>query len=196
MNYLAHAFLSGDNPEVLIGNMSADSLRKNSLSGLSPDIVRGIHLHRRIDRFTDTSGEFSACKSVFIPQYGRYAHILVDIAFDHLLIVKWADYTTADLSVFIGKVYEALEARRHMLPDAFVPIFDRMREDDWLRGYGSLDGVAMAYERIGHRIGAAPGRLAGAAELIGRKHDYLCGEFSSLFPKVIRTADEIIRGGG
>ncbi|MGA2151478.1 MAG: DUF479 domain-containing protein, partial [Geobacteraceae bacterium] len=51
MNFLAHLYLSGDDPELLVGNLLGDFV-KGRLSGNFPDgIERGIELHRRIDSF-------------------------------------------------------------------------------------------------------------------------------------------------
>lgn len=53
MNFLAHAFLSGDDPDVLFGNFVADSIKGNMLTNYSPEIQKGVVLHRAIDEFTD-----------------------------------------------------------------------------------------------------------------------------------------------
>lgn len=181
MNYLAHALLSGDDPEILIGNMAADSIKGMSLSALRTNVTRGVHLHRRIDFLTDNSDGFSACMSVFKPTYGRYAHVLADIAIDHLLIGNWGDCSKTDLHVFIEHVYGVLLKNHAILPHKFIPIADRMRREDWLSSYGTLAGVATAYERIACRLGMAKGHLEKAAPLIDQNREFLCKQFSFLF---------------
>src|SRR3990167_1395012 len=53
MNYLAHLHLGGDAPAQLLGSLYGDFV-KGPLAGQWPaDIEAAIHLHRRIDVFTD-----------------------------------------------------------------------------------------------------------------------------------------------
>ncbi len=54
MNFLAHLYLSADDPEIQLGNFIGDFVRGRDLSSrFSPGIVKGISLHREIDEFTD-----------------------------------------------------------------------------------------------------------------------------------------------
>ena len=191
MNYLAHALLSGDDPGVLIGNMAADSLKGRLPPDLLPAVVRGVHLHREIDRYTDDCDEFAACKAVFDSGYGRYAHVLVDIAFDHFLCKSWHLYCRHSFLSFVERVYAVLLDSNHMVPNAFIPIAERMRSEDWLTSYTTLAGVAAAYERVGRRFRLAPGYLAKATVLVEERRDSLCDGFNSLFPKVLERAVRI-----
>ena len=79
MNYLAHAFLSNNDSNLLIGNFIADHLRGNDFKNYSPQIIEGIHLHRKIDSFTDSHLNFKASKRLFYIGYERYSGILIDI---------------------------------------------------------------------------------------------------------------------
>ena len=55
MNYLAHAFLSFQQPDILVGNMISDFVKGKSKFTYTPGIQKGIMLHRAIDQFTDAS---------------------------------------------------------------------------------------------------------------------------------------------
>lgn len=188
MNYLAHALLSGEDPGVLIGNMAADSLKGRLPNDLLPSVIRGIHLHHEIDRTTDRSDEFALCKAVFESEYGRYAHVLVDIAFDHFLCKSWHMYCREPLPSFIDRVYAVLLDGSHCLPKAFIPIAERMHREDWLTGYTTTKGIAAAYERVGSHFRLAPGYLAGAITLIEERQNFLRDRFNSLFPKLMESA--------
>jgi hypothetical protein len=48
MNYLAHIFLSGENPNVMIGNFMADSIKGSKHDFYPPEIQKGILLHRKL----------------------------------------------------------------------------------------------------------------------------------------------------
>ena len=53
MNYLAHILLSGDNPEIIIGNFMADSIKGKQYKIYPEQVQIGVLLHRHIDTFTD-----------------------------------------------------------------------------------------------------------------------------------------------
>ncbi len=54
MNLLAHAYLSFDQPEMLIGNMINDYVKGKKQFDYPAAIHKGMILHRSIDEFTDT----------------------------------------------------------------------------------------------------------------------------------------------
>src|SRR5947207_2830586 len=51
MNFLAHAFLSFNDPGLLVGNMIADSVKGKEADNYPDRIRQGILLHREIDSF-------------------------------------------------------------------------------------------------------------------------------------------------
>ena len=53
MNYLAHAYLSFSDNEILAGNMISDFVKGKTRYDYPAGIQEGITLHREIDRFTD-----------------------------------------------------------------------------------------------------------------------------------------------
>ena len=53
MNFLAHAYLSFQHPQMLVGNMVSDFVKGAAKDKFVNDIRQGIILHREIDAFTD-----------------------------------------------------------------------------------------------------------------------------------------------
>ena len=49
MNFLAHIYLSFDDPEITLGNFFADHIRGNKYKHLPNKVQKGILLHRAID---------------------------------------------------------------------------------------------------------------------------------------------------
>ncbi|KAF0239868.1 MAG: hypothetical protein FD183_1294 [Chitinophagaceae bacterium] len=49
MNYLAHAYLSFNEPSILLGNMISDYVKGKKQYDYPLLIQKGIHLHRAID---------------------------------------------------------------------------------------------------------------------------------------------------
>ena len=56
MNYLAHIYLSFDDPDITLGNFFADHIRGNRYQHFPNNIQKGILLHRAID--TSAPGAF------------------------------------------------------------------------------------------------------------------------------------------
>ena len=65
MNYLAHAYLSFNNPEILTGNMISDFIKGNKKLNYISGIQKGIMLHRAIDEFTDNHPATKLAKEFF-----------------------------------------------------------------------------------------------------------------------------------
>jgi len=55
MNYLAHAYLSFNEPELLLGNMVSDYVKGKKQFDFPKRMQAGIRLHRAIDEFTTQS---------------------------------------------------------------------------------------------------------------------------------------------
>ena len=94
MNFLAHLYLSGDNPKVKVGNFIGDFVKgKNLKDRFEADIARGIGLHREIDWFTDTHSIVKQSKDRLRPKYRHYSGVIVDIFYDHFLAKNWDRYS-------------------------------------------------------------------------------------------------------
>lgn len=90
MNFLAHALLAGEDPALLVGGVIGDWI-KGSLPGVLPeDIAKGVALHRAIDNFAESQPAFRRSRSRISMGRRRYAGVLVDVFYDHLLARNWA----------------------------------------------------------------------------------------------------------
>ena len=67
MNYLAHAYLSFNEPGLLVGNMISDFVKGKKKFDYPAGIRKGIALHRAIDTFTDDHEATKLAKNVFHP---------------------------------------------------------------------------------------------------------------------------------
>ena len=76
MNLLAHAYLSFNNPEILVGNMISDYVKGKKKFDYPIGIQNGIQLHRLIDQFTDAHPMTKRAKIIFSPHYGLYSGAL------------------------------------------------------------------------------------------------------------------------
>ncbi len=85
MNYLAHAYLSFGQDEVLVGNFIGDFVKGKMMSTFPQEVQNGIRLHREIDKFTDTHPLVRAGQSYLRPLFRHYSTVITDIFFDYYL---------------------------------------------------------------------------------------------------------------
>ncbi len=152
MNYLAHAFLSGNNNNLLIGNFIADHVRGNNFDVFTKEIVEGIYLHRRIDSFTDAHPLFKESKRFFYDGYERYSGILVDIYFDHLLAKNFRTYSEVSLENFSANVYKVYSAHERLLPRSSSSFLDYVLKNNIYASYAKELGIQQVLYHLSHRI--------------------------------------------
>ena len=157
VNYLAHAYLSFQKPEVLTGNLISDFVKGRQKLDFPPGIQAGISLHRAIDGFTDSHPVTRRAKSFFRPDYRLYSGPLIDIAYDHFLANDPVLFPTpGDLSAFANRTYEQLAGRSAVFPDRFSRIFPFMRDQDWFTGYRSNAGTFASFGGLARRAAYMP----------------------------------------
>lgn len=141
MNYLAHAYLSFHQEEILVGNFIGDFVKGKTMSNFPRGIRNGIQLHRAIDRFTDSHPLVKAGQSYLRPKYGHYSTVITDIYFDYFLGKYWSRYSNQSLEDFIQSVYEQISKYEAYFPDRFGNLFYWMKKDNWLYGYSKIEGI-------------------------------------------------------
>lgn len=151
MNYLAHAYLSFGESDILIGNMIADFVKGNQLFSYPPEVQRGIRMHRAIDQFTDQHQASRRAATFFYPSYGRYSVVFVDVAYDHFLANDPLIFPGVSLFDFSQQTYLQLSEKRELFPAIFNQIFPHMRAGNWLYGYRTKEGISKAFGGIIHR---------------------------------------------
>lgn len=135
MNYLAHAFLSFDDEEVLYGNFVGDFVKGSKQGEFSDGVWKGVQLHRQIDSFTDSHEATDQAKSLIRHDLGLASGIFVDMIFDHILANKWSEYSDESLEEFTLKTYDKLDKYEKYYPSDFAYMFTYMRRDNWLLNY-------------------------------------------------------------
>lgn len=141
MNFLAHAYLSFNNKEVLVGNMISDFVKGKKQYDYIEGIRKGIVLHRQIDAFTDVHPTTKKAKEVFRADYRLLSGAIVDIIYDHFLATDKKLFSEPTLKSFVQETYSTLEEYTAHLPGRFVFAFGYMRSEDWLYNYQYTDRI-------------------------------------------------------
>ncbi len=153
MNYLGHAFLSFERPELLAGNMIGDFVKGLIAVELYPEgIQQGIMLHRKIDAFADAHPASLRAKNLFRADYGLYAGAFVDTLYDHFLANDPSYFNSHDvLKAFTEKAYATVEKQSALLPEDFLRMFAHMKQENWLYGYRTMKGMERAFKGLVYR---------------------------------------------
>ncbi len=194
MNYLAHIFLAGDSEESVLGNLMGDFVKGPIGNGFHPEIEKGLRTHRKVDVFTDSHEIFRASKKLMSPERRRFAGVIIDLAFDHLLSKNWASYSDFDLGSFIQETYVLLDRRKTILPERFRLFLPRMIEEDWLGSYRTLEGTGIALDRISERLRRRfhrENKLRGAIEEVETNYKELDNNFNMFFPELISFVEDL-----
>ncbi len=152
MNYLAHAYLSFGNEDILIGNMISDYVKGKKKYDYSLGIQRGMEIHRAIDNFTDTHDIVREAKKYFKDTYRLYAGAFIDVVFDHFLATDQNEFENDDvIMAFTQKVYDTLSASFVLLPLPFQKMLPYMKQQNWLYNYQFYWGIQKSLEGLRHR---------------------------------------------
>ena len=146
MNYLAHIFLSGANPDIQIGNFIGDAVKGNAYLHYPLAMQQGILLHRRIDAFSDTHPLVKEAVHLVKEVGGRYAAVVTDIFFDHFLAVDFRLYATCSLGSFARRFYMALLLRYRYLPPRIQGFLWHFVMTNRLGCYASVKGIQRSLE--------------------------------------------------
>jgi acyl carrier protein phosphodiesterase len=151
MNFLAHAYLSFNNSEILVGNMISDFVKGKKKFDYSEGIQQGINFHRYIDAFTDEHEATKEAKKYLKPAVGLYAGAFVDVAYDHFLANDSNEFTDASLHDHAKNTYSILLMYRDVLPVKFQNMLPFMQAENWLYNYKSLTGAQNSFGGLARR---------------------------------------------
>ncbi|MCU0400755.1 MAG: ACP phosphodiesterase [Algoriphagus sp.] len=141
MNFLAHAYLSFGQEEILVGNLVADFVKGKELHQFSKGIQLGILLHREIDSFTDSHSLVKAGQSYLRPKFRHYSSVITDIFFDYFLAKNWNKYSNTPLEGFAINTYSIVEKHLPELPLQFGEVLYWMKSQNWLLNYREIEGI-------------------------------------------------------
>ena len=187
MNILAHAYLSDQQTELIIGNFIGDFIKgdpANPRHNLTPGEVAGVRVHRAIDSFTDGHPAVAAVRDLLHPRCHKYAGAAVDIFFDHFLAVDFQLLTGELLPDFIHQFYGTLQENKTRLPASAARMADYMIRQDWLTNYQFPDGIDRSLKGVSRRT-AFPSGLDTAIEDLTKYYDQIAGHFAYFWPALV-----------
>ncbi len=190
MNFLAHLYLSGNHPQVMIGNFIGDFVKgKNLRDRFAPQIAAGIELHREIDFFTDQHLVVAQSKNRLRPKYRHYSGVIVDVFYDHLLARHWDKYHSTLLPDFADETYDLIQKNSNTLPDQVKMMMPYMIKGNWLANYAKLDGIHRALTGMSRRT-PYESKMDEAVFDLKSSYDDFEKEFFEFFPELQTFASQ------
>lgn len=193
MNFLAHLYLSGDDPKIQVGNFIGDFVKGRDVhQQFERPIALGIELHREIDLFTDRHPEIKKSKSRLWPAYRHYAAVIVDLYGDHFLACNWNEYHPGFLPDFARQSYANLLAHDDILPEKVRWMLPYITQGDWLSNYAHLEGLHRALSGMARRTRFESNMDRATVDLQIHYADFEA-EFRAFFPEVRHFTSEWLK---
>lgn len=184
MNFLAHSCLVSRDDDLILGGLLGDFVRGRHALQQYPRRVRtGIELHRFIDRSTDQSEPVKALCRIFPKPFRRYAGIITDLAFDHVLACRWRHYSAISLQAFDQRIRQILASQQALVPErlrSFMAYADRR---GLFEAYQDEEEMLFSLNGLGRRL-SRPNPLHRVNEIWPDVRDDCAATFETLFPQI------------
>lgn len=191
MNYLAHIYLSFDDPQIMVGNFIADGLSKPSIDHFPEDIQKGIRLHRKIDLFTDTHPIFTQSKRRFSQDFDKFSGILMDIYYDYFLAKNFHLFSDTKLYDYANSTYAILKPYYDIFPSHSQLFYGYMTDRNILFEYSKLSSIELVLYHLSQRI-KHPCELHKSIPIIKKHEHEMEDEFFLFFKELISySKDEL-----
>lgn len=195
MNILAHALLAGSNDDVIVGSLLGDFVHGPVPTSLAPQVELGVRLHRAVDSYTDRHAQVAALRARFEPPFRRYAGILLDIWFDHLLAQHFAHWSRVPLHDYSTRLRMLLHSREAELPAEMRRFLAYMDLNDLPAGYAQPATIERAIRGVGTRLSRA-NPLDQSMPVLQAQAPELQRGFEAFFPELLAFAQDWRRAQG
>jgi len=192
MNHLAHALLAdAGGIEFALGSALGDFVHGRPDPAWPVARRAGLRFHRAIDGYTDTHPEVVAARNLFVPPMRRYAGIVLDVWFDHLLVLDWDRYPSGEsLAGFSQHWLALLDARVAELPPPFQAFLAWMHAHGLPAGYGDEATLDAVFGALARRL-SRPSPIAAALPPLHTRSATLQRHFDAFFPELVGYARDL-----
>lgn len=192
MNFLAHIYLSGNDPNIQLGNFIGDFVKgRNLTEQFEASIAKGIELHRAIDEFTDKHPVVRLSKLRLRDKYRHYAPVIVDIFYDHYLAKNWDRFHPTFLPDFAEQTYNMIMSRESILPEKVKWMMPYMIKGNWLANYARIEGIGRVLNGMSRRTPYDSKMNEAVVDLQTYYPDFE-KEFFEFFPELETHAHEFL----
>ncbi|HEY3309454.1 MAG TPA: ACP phosphodiesterase [Desulfuromonadaceae bacterium] len=193
MNFLFHLHLSGEDPDILSGNLMGDFVKGRIGNEYPALLQQGIKLHRKIDVFAQNNSLFCNSRYRINRDYGLWRGILVDLYYDHFLATEWQKWSDVPFEKYLQQARSVVELNWSYLPERLQEMLPFIF-DELLPSYRKVEGIGLALERMSRRVRRANPLTGGEFELV-RNYDGLREDFCQFLPLVREFAQQFVQNG-
>jgi acyl carrier protein phosphodiesterase len=183
MNFLAHLYLAKPTAESRIGNMLGDFVTPDMDPQFSPEIQKGIAMHRAVDRFTDSHPIVRISQQRIDKRFRHLKGIMVDIFYDHFLAKNWQQYSDVPLEEFAREVYTQFTEHYAILPPKMQRMMPIMIRGNWLVTYRELRGIRWVLKGMSGRL-SSPNLLGEGIVELKKNYSELEADFFEFFEEL------------
>lgn len=179
----------------MVGNFIGDHVKGRRHTRYSSDVQTGILLHRHIDSFTDAHPVFRESAGFFRDGYRRYAGVVGDIIYDHLLAAHWDKYSNVSLDRFVNKAHLILMRHYFVLPTRvkqFLPFLIKSRR---LENYQHFEGVERTL-RIMSANSSLPDHTNFAINQLEKNYEELTEQFNNFMADMTDSSCAFLKTSG
>lgn len=191
MNHLAHAVLADPGgAEFALGSALGDFTHGHVDPAWPAARQAGLRFHRAIDRFTDGHPEVVAARNRFTPPLRRYAGIVLDVWFDHLLVRQWNAYCAEPLPAFSRRWLRLLDDHARELPPALRRFRAWMDAHGLPAAYGDEATIDAVLRGLAARL-SRPSPIGEALPELLVRAEPLRQHFEAFFPDLVARARDL-----
>lgn len=191
MNFLAHIYLSDNQPLRQIGNFMADAVKGKDYEQYQGELKTGILLHRAIDSFTDSHPIFRTSVRRLFDEFRHYSPVIIDLYYDHFLAKHWRDFHDDELENFIEAFYQNLTANQSLLPERTQRMIPYLLEENWLWSYQTPEGLGKILTQMDRRTQNRSNMRLAIPPLL-ENYQAFEEDFMAFFPEVIKHTKQTI----
>lgn len=177
-------YLAGSNANSIIGNFIADHVKGDDTLMFNHAIREGIKMHRSIDSYTDSHPVVRQSIMRLRPANRKYAGVVVDMFYDHFLSSQWHLYSTIPLEEFTASRFHILMEHYEKFPSRAKYLLHFMMKDNWIKGYGTIEGLNRALTGMSKRTPFASGMEVATNDLL-EYYNQFENEFRTFFPEMV-----------
>lgn len=194
MNHLAHALLADRGGiEFALGSAMGDFVHGHPDPVWTPERRAGLRFHRAIDHYTDAHPAVVAARNLFTPPMRRYAGILLDVWFDHLLVDGWSRFDRDEpLARFSPRWLALLDGHAGELPESLRAFLGWMHAHGLPEAYGDEATLDAVFHALARRL-SRPSPVGDALPALQAHAVALQGCFDAFFPDLMQHAGELRR---
>jgi len=190
MNFLAHLLLAGDDEGLRLGAMLGDFVRGDLDNAAIPDAVRkGILLHRHIDQYIDSLDEVALLRQRFESPFRRYSGIIIDLALDHELALRWENHSGVSLRQFDRDVRDMLARHDALLPEGLRSFMRYADRRGLFAAYRDEAEILFSLHGVGRRL-SRPNPLHRVEEVWTEIKPATSRAFSAIFSQVQQSVSD------